>query len=216
MKNKLFVVIHALTDQQVRKNIALAIENGADGVFVIDQGMRATEMESLIPSWRSHTPWLGANFLGHEPSAVVSRLFAHLDAVWSDTSDAPDTFRRAREFVGWKGLWFGGVAFKYTQDERAEADQIHTMVRNRLEVDVVTTSGPGTGRPAPASKVAAFRAALGDRPLALASGVSISNIDTFADVDAFIVASSLETSFGWLDPVRVRELARRIHARGSR
>ena len=57
-------------------------------------------------------------------------------------------------------------------------------------MDVVTTSGPATGETAEASRWR-VRAGLGDFPLALASGVTPENAATYADVDAFLVATGI-------------------------
>lgn len=210
---KLYVVVHTLTDAQVIANADVAMGNGADGVFVIDQNMRDPDLVGrVIPALRKRVPWLGVNLLRRSPGAVVQDLHGLVDAVWSDTSHFPEEVVAARERTGWEGRWFGGLAFKYTADEKADASRIADLVAMSRDIDVVTTSGPATGSPAPRSKVDAFRKALGDRPLALASGVSAENVGLFPDVDCFIVASSLERSFGHLDPVKVRELADMVHA----
>ena len=63
------------------------------------------------------------------------------------------------------------------------------------EVDIVTTSGPGTDRPASIEKIKAIRQAIGEKPLGLASGVSIENIDNLKPyVDDVLVSSSIETA----------------------
>ena len=82
-------------------------------------------------------------------------------------------------------------------------------------MDVITSSGPGTGYAASVEKAKALRSGAGAHPLALASGVSPENVDGFLPyVDAFLVASEIETESysGVLLPDRTRELAERIHA----
>jgi predicted TIM-barrel enzyme len=79
-------------------------------------------------------------------------------------------------------------------------------------VHVVTTSGPATGSPALVSKVQVMRAALGDHALALASGITPENVRIYLPyVDAYLVASGIERSFGEFDPARLRALAELIH-----
>ena len=78
-------------------------------------------------------------------------------------------------------------------------------------VDVVTTSGMATGCAASIDKVEMMRRALGKHPLALASGVTPENVDSYLPyVDAFLVASGIEQEFGSFNPRRVAELVRRI------
>lgn len=82
-------------------------------------------------------------------------------------------------------------------------------------MDVITSSGPGTGRAAPVGKTQALRRGAGNHPTALASGVSPENIDGFLPfVDAYLVASVIETASysGVLVAERTKLLAGKIHA----
>jgi predicted TIM-barrel enzyme len=79
-------------------------------------------------------------------------------------------------------------------------------------MDVVCTSGPGTGKEANVGKVSAMKAGLGsDGALALASGVTSENVASYLPyVDAYLVGTGIEVEFGVLDPVKVRALQERI------
>ena len=82
-------------------------------------------------------------------------------------------------------------------------------------MDVITSSGPGTGYAATVEKAKALRSGASGHPLALASGVSPENVDGFLPyVDAYLVASEIETAkySGILVPERTKLLAERIHA----
>ena len=46
-------------------------------------------------------------------------------------------------------------------------------------VDVVTTSGPGTGQAADRDKIQAMKEVLGSNPLAIASGITAQNIGDY-------------------------------------
>lgn len=121
----------------------------------------------------------------------------------------------ARETHDWHGLYLAGAAFKYQTP--VPADQYATVAAEIAGAcDIVTTSGPGTGKPADLHKLRVMSAATRavGVPLAVASGVDLGNVDAQAraGVDVFLVASSLETRFGALDRERVAELAGRIHA----
>lgn len=88
----------------------------------------------------------------------------------------------------------GGVAFKYTPSYTDDPVGAAAAARE-LEpfVDVVTTSGPGTGMSPQPEKLAAMKHAIG-KPLAVASGIGPDNIHGYAGtVDQILVASSVET-----------------------
>ncbi|MEM6422211.1 MAG: adenine phosphoribosyltransferase, partial [Pseudomonadota bacterium] len=74
--------------------------------------------------------------------------------------------------------------------------------------DVVTTSGVATGQEAALDKIAAFREGAGDRPLALASGVTPENAAQYRAVDAFMVATGINRSgdFYTIDPAQLTAL----------
>ena len=114
---------------------------------------------------------------------------------------------------GWAGLYFGGVAFKY---QRTVPDSLLPDAARQATpwVDVITSSGPGTGYAASVEKAKALRSGAGRHPVALASGVSPENVAGFLPyVDAYLVASEIETAkySGVLVPERTKRLAERIH-----
>ena len=81
-------------------------------------------------------------------------------------------------------------------------------------VVVVTTSGSATGKPPQSEKISQIRKAIGDQPLAIASGMTERNIKSFLGlVDCFLVATGISRSQTELDPSRVRKMARIIHER---
>ena len=113
----------------------------------------------------------------------------------------------ARRAHAWSGLYFGGVAFKYQREVPPESLG-RAAVAALPFMDVICTSGPGTAQPAKVDKVEALREGIGQRgALALASGVTDANVtDYLPYVDAYLVGTSLERSFGVLDPNRVARL----------
>lgn len=201
----LLPVVHCLTSEQTKAQTAVAFENGADGVFLINQGGLDARSVVLVASWLATTgaPFVGVNLLG-VPATSIRQWTKGLAAVWSDS---------AGEFAPpglWERLFFGGVAFKY----QAQPSDVGRAAKDAAGagVDVVTTSGPGTGEPPTVEKVRAMRQALGDHALAVASGITPENVGPFLPfVDAFLVATGIEQRFGWFDPKRVRALADAIH-----
>jgi predicted TIM-barrel enzyme len=77
-------------------------------------------------------------------------------------------------------------------------------------MDVITTSGVATGKEADLTKIEAFRAGIGERPLALASGITPDNAHAYSDVDCFMVATGInrEGNFYDIDPARLKRLMR--------
>jgi hypothetical protein len=112
------------------------------------------------------------------------------------TRDQPDAamVARARQESGWDGLYFGGVAFKY---QRPVEDLTSAARIAARYMDVVTTSGPGTGIAAARDKIVAMKEAVGDLPLA---------------ADCFLVATGISRSFTELDLEKVNRLLGRVRA----
>ena len=83
-------------------------------------------------------------------------------------------------------------------------------------MDVVTTSGPGTGLACSPDKVRCMKEALGETPLAVASGVTLENVaDYLLWVDCFLVATGVSRSFEELDPLRVEKVVEAVHGAPS-
>ena len=221
-------VIHTPTLQEALSSVEVAIEAGADGVILINQGMTVKAiMGDLLPRLPllAGYPgmWTGLNALSYTPEEAVGLAALYgIDGVWSDdagvdhrTADeryaAGSTFLETRNRHNWGGLYFGGTAFK-TQTEVELADLAETARAAMGFVDVVTTSGRGTGVAAQLSKVRAIREAIGNHPMALASGVTPENVHQYLPyVDAYLVATGIGSDFGVLDPERTRALAEAIH-----
>ena len=221
-------VIHCQDEVQVASCIEVARACGADGAWLINQGgMEPAEIAQIAVDNTRNDPdfWLGVNLLGTSLAGAVSAART-LPGLWRD--DAGITITRAgivgatedlilralRLRTAWKGLLFGGVAFKY--QPRTVPPAFYGAVASAAAdagIDVVTTSGPATGHPPDVAKIIAMREAIGDRALAIASGISEDNVERFLPyTDGFIVSSSIESTPGIFDPSRVTRLAKKIHA----
>jgi uncharacterized protein len=219
----LLPVVHPIGREEALASLRVVNDAGAPGAFLIDQGMSEAEVLELIKEARARFPklWLGVNLLSRSPAdALTTALDAcdgRIDGIWSDNAGVDEqapaqpraeellAVRRAR---GWNGLYFGGTAFKY-QREVAYADLGRTAALAARYVDVVCTSGPGTGQAVDVEKLRAMRTGLGDAALALASGVTAENVGTYVPyVQAFLVGTGIEASFGVIDAARVTALLR--------
>ena len=81
-------------------------------------------------------------------------------------------------------------------------------------MDVVTTSGVATGNAADLSKIATFRQALADKPIALASGITPENAADYSNVDCFMVATGInvDQDFYTIDPAKLDQLIMKCDA----
>lgn len=203
------------------ESVDTAVKAGADGVFLINQGMSPPQVLAFGALVRAKYPnlWVGLNILGGEPVELLSgRDYKNFKGVWSDDCRADDVLRweteaedvtSARKATG--RIYFGGVAFKYKKPVHGR--NLKRVCERATEyVDVLTTSGVATGVAADTPKVENIRRYVGDHYLALASGVSIENVKNFLPlVDAFLVASKIESYFGVLDPYATSKLSELIH-----
>jgi len=150
--------------------------------------------------------------LGLDAGTVIPK---EMQGWWSDTTGidedkpydrAPTArFAQIRKKSGWSGLFFGGVAFKY----QPEVKNVATVARIAARfVDVVTTSGDETGKAPHLSKIQKMKEALGDHPLAIASGITPENVLGFCSyADCFLVATGISDSHTKLNRSRVKEFA---------
>lgn len=112
-----------------------------------------------------------------------------------------NSLRRRSE---WQGLYFGGVAFKY-QRPVLELEMAAMLAASYM--DVITTSGPGTGLAAEVEKIRRMRAAIEDKPLAIASGITPENVKDYLGIaDCFLVATGISRDFVTLDPEKLKHL----------
>ena len=224
---RLIPAIHVLNLEQAKRNCELAFAAGCDGVFLINHeneaGVRELFFNDLLDihaTLAEQFPnlWIGVNCL----DLAAADLFQHLDStvsgLWVDDAEiderrseqtAAEQILKAKADSNWQGEYFGGVAFKYQRQVQAPADAARIATNY---MDVVTTSGSGTGTAAPVEKVKQMKLGVGNRPLAIASGITAENVDQFLPwVDVFIVATGISHSFYELDAKKVRQLADIIH-----
>lgn len=222
VRHVLLPVVHPVGRSEALASIQVAHAAGAKGVFLIDQGMSASEVLRLVLEVRSQYPklWIGINLLSRRPpDALAEALDAcggRIDGIWSDNAGVrehqddqseADAFLAVRRARGWNGLYFGGTAFKYQREVPANVLPRAAALAAKY-MDVICTSGPGTGMAADVEKVRSMRSGLVDgHALALASGVTPENVNDYLPfVDAFLVGTGIEARFGVLDPRKVEAL----------
>lgn len=195
------------------------------GAFLINHDFPVEPFVPILREIRTARPdlWLWVSFLD-KPGSIAFPILGSLaregivfDAYWADDARIDereaaqaeaDEIARIRAESGWTGLYLGGGAFKkqrpVPEARYAEAAQLSTRY-----LDVVCTSGIATGHEAELSKIATFRKAIGDVPLAIASGITPQNIHRYKPfVDIILVATGInfDGDFYSIDPARLDAL----------
>ena len=230
MSIEIYPVVHINERVQALGQTALALEKGADGVFLIDHF--SPDESTLLKTYDEAADKFPLSFIGINMLRAQSSLEAfstvikaknngsigrYPSGLWVDNaiSKLHEThyFRIRSKLATIRYL--GGVAFKYTpyyidEPEVAAAEAAWT----ERYVDVVTTSGPETGKPPNPDKIAAMKQALERKPLAVASGIDAGNLEQYAEwVDQVLVASSIETysGSGVFDEAKLADLIEMAH-----
>ncbi len=218
-------VIHVLTAEQALHNARLAIRHGVQGVFLINHDFPHGELLPILADVRAALPnlWMGVNFLGvtgrdaFPVLGELSRQGTIIDAYWADNAridehserqEEAEEISEARTTSGWKGLYFGGTAFK-KQREVAADDYARSALLAVSHMDVVTTSGAATGIAADIDKIKQFVDGCAGHALAVASGVTPENILEFAPhLDAILIATGInrDGDFYNIDEKRLHKL----------
>ena len=179
-KYTLLPVIHVRDEEQAIQNASLALEHG-DGCFLINHSISPKDLLHIYETVRKKFPsaWIGVNCLGWTPGQMFLNVPRSVDGLWADNASIKEDSRdqpRARQYLEarkqsqWDGLYFGGVAFKY---QRPVHDYAKVSKKAAPFMDVVCTSGPGTGKAKKKKKIEAMKQALlkiDGTPLAIASG----------------------------------------------
>lgn len=219
-KHTLLLVVHAETMEQTLRNVNIAHELGADGVFLINMHGSPQDLRKYYLKVRSDFPefWVGLNFLRVSNEAAM-RMAGELqpNGLWLDDAgydeESSDTVAGIRQLKEWQKyfkaentLIFGGIAFKY---QKKVHDPARAAQKAAALLDVVTTSGPGTGKAADVHKIKAMKSAIGISPLGIASGITPDNVSEYKEhIDAFLVFTgvAVKGSDCELDPQLVKKL----------
>lgn len=222
-----FPVIHVVDRENALKNAEIAIEANVDGIFLISHGYfnheslisLGKEIKQLYPQL-----WIGYNFLDLKTKHVfetLDNLNFFPDGIWIDNSmvgitglenDLEHSNEQLNKYIrnGFSGIYFGGVAFKYQKQPYSLSE---ACKESNGRMDVITTSGKGTGLAADINKIKTMHKTSSEihMPLAIASGIDISNVDEFLPyIDAFLVSSSISINHRDLDMEKTKTLCNKI------
>lgn len=214
-------IVHVAGQEQAARNVQISRDCGADGNFLISHGLVSDEelLDIHQAVVAEQSGWfVGVNCLGLSAEGVFRLTGPDMAGVWvddalieeSEVQPRAERVLQAQRESGWQGLYFGGVAFKY---QRPVRDLAAAARQAAPYMDVVTTSGPGTGQAAAPEKIRIMKQALGQHPLGIASGVTPENVTNYLDwADCFLVATGVSYTFEELDPARLRDLVRVVRA----
>lgn len=185
---RLLPVIHVVDIDQVFQNIETCLSEGIKGVFLINHLTDYHDLLFVAKKVKEAYPelWIGLNFLDLHPSDVL-KMDLPYNAVWIDRTLTLEDIEEKK----FQGEIFSGLNFKYQKQHYG--DDLKDVVEIVKQTSTsACTSGAGTGIAANDKKISELKALLGDFPLALASGVSSENIESYLPyVDNFLVASSI-------------------------
>lgn len=202
-------VIHVLNYQQAAREVEKCVRAQADGVFLISMDGRNNQLLDIAGQLILDFPrfWMGVNLLGWSPLHSAFHLKqSGLQGFWSDNARLDDlkeaTMTRAN-FARAGVAHFGGFAFKYQPQPLSIAA---AAIKDERMMDVLTTSGPGTGQAPAVTKIDLIRRAVPEAAIAIASGITPTNATYFPMANAYLCATGIEADFGLLNPVKLKAL----------
>jgi len=233
----IYPVVHINDPETATAQADIAFSAGADGVYLIDHSSNPSFADlfdtfNLVKA-AHRDGFVGINPLGAGDALASLRVVEAAyhqgqldfmpDGLWVDSAkagvniagfDRLNAFRQSHpELRGVKLL--GGVAFKYTSDYTEAPEAAAAMaIEAAPYLDVITTSGEGTGQPPPVAKIKAMKERSASK-IAIASGISIDNVKDYQPyTDEVLVSTSVETEpySGIFDPGKLRQLIEAAHS----
>lgn len=212
-KMKIIPVIHHETEDLTIKNSKLCFKNNVYGIFIISMDGKNNGLSALARRIKNEFPTLkvGVNHLGYQAlESIYEGLNYSLDMIWSDEPIVTGSFineeaiKIEQEIKNSSLMFFNSVAFKYQKEEFF----IEEAVKNSKKLGFIpTTSGKATGLAADIEKIYKMKNALGNYPLAIASGLTPENIQEYTEViDYGLASTGISKSFYEFDEIKLKEL----------
>lgn len=217
---KKFIPVIHINDDVIclENNLKIIKENNIKDIMLISHGyLNYMELIYLGNKIKSNNKDLkiGYNFLDLKSLDVFKYLLKNkikVDYIWVDNSYVglnDDVANQLKSlWLEYKSLfndsiYFGGVAFKYLPQPQYIEKAIED---SKFMMDVVTTTGSGTGYEISKEKIDLFNKIINKEiPLAIASGVSVDNLDNLFDsVNYFLVSSSI-SKHDFFDSTKFKE-----------
>lgn len=215
-------VKHGDEFETASRGVKTALEAGADGAFLIEMSGAtyhgkmtdvARDIREVLESEGIDFP-VGVNYLNiaHEADLPIYEAvrLGNIPMIWSDNPYGRKYVEGARAKVGWDGVYFGAVAFKYQAP--VTFAELPEVAHRASWMDVLTTSGEGTGEAIDIKRAKVFADATPDSIRGIASGVSIENVhEILPFVHAILVASSIIRDGNTLCLIKTKTLVDAVH-----
>jgi uncharacterized protein len=231
-----------MLDRAVRDARALAL-GGVDGVIVENFGDAPFEPGSAPPQvvaamsiasrevrLAAKVP-VGVNVLRNDPRSALAvalasgasfiRVNVHVGAVETDQGRidgrAHETLRYRRA-IDSEAAIFADVLVKHARHSTAADPAVAAReIAYRGLADALLVTGPETGSAADPERLRAVKRAVPDRPVLIASGVTLETAGGYGEADGFIVGSAFKREGRVDQPVEARRVGLLVRAlRGAR
>ncbi|MBU0638939.1 MAG: hypothetical protein KKB50_08755 [Planctomycetes bacterium] len=210
-------VIHVRDEEQALRVVGVARGGGADGVFLVNQGIGYQKLLRIARAVvaRHRDLFVGVSCLDLRPQDVFCRLPECVSGVWADDtgscSNVPDNaaaVRAARRDAGWRGLYFGTVTLG-----NALRDVVEACVAAGEHIDVLTVRSRAAREPPDVDVLRALHEVRARPPLAVVFDATPDSVGAYLPyVDCVLAAPAPDDGSCEPDPAHVPELSRTIHA----
>ncbi len=219
-KNILLPVLSCYSENQYIENINNLYpyfkEKKISGIFLLSTNIEIEHFESMYVKVKQLYPdfWMGINLIGFNIIQVLEFVKKYNpDGIWVDNSYLYDInnlgiceiiLNQFKKY-NWKGLYFGGVMFKYTSACNDYNEEIIKITNNYM--DVLTTTGDGTGIQITDNKLDFIHNNINDICIGIASGIDENNIKKISEkANIFIVRTSIVDSNNNIDLNKLNNL----------
>lgn len=233
-------VIHIEQIGEMYSNAELAHNAGCDGVLLISHGGNYTQLDEYYNLLRAEHPdwWIGVNTLDIHQTVTFEHIkngthFQGVNGVWADDAEIYNSNQEQgfaelnrKEKADLDLLYMGGVSFKYVHPPAAQYDEARNKYVHgpnfdaagaaavaKDYLDVVVTSGPGTGKAADVGKVEAMGMACTPTPLGIASGLTPENVRDYLPYAKFLlVATGISDTWTTFNPDALQSFVDKVRS----
>lgn len=226
---KLYPVIHFISLQTAETNIKICLDNGCNGVFLINMDCDSKLLNPSLELARKlggDDFFVGVNRLDTNIKDIQDDISSNkiINGLWEDNPGLYDNEKEPTVSLINEALnkrweydlsfnFFGSVAFK-THIKKSDP-----KIVGHKAIDmgwVPTTSGSATGKAADIEKIKIMKKSIGTFSLAIASGITPENVNKYLPyVDYFLVATGISKDFYNFDENKVKELSTKIKEHGK-